>query len=481
MNIKDAGLLEELCFSSVKAGVRRLTQAGAWPRPPRARRLRAGHDFYEDELRNLPEVIRLVEQLSVDEDIRSLYPFVRYEGASDPDTWRLYGFWEVFFLRLLSQVDGPEPARAVYRRMFRRFLRELYSETVVWRTIDTVARVALPDGAVKLDQFTALAPITYSAWEKLTLNQDPEMQEDYFGLRSDDVAIITTMSIHKRAMAGSKPGESDTQTIKRAVAALAALRLCKPGVPRLVGHAQFQVSHFPIYRPLVFARHDAMIGLYEADTVLRRGDHRELRAVWSEEVAFGSPRQPAATKSQASLETAYARFLSSYDFQAWLDSIVDLTIALESLFNPTDSEELKHRIALRAAWLLSRHIGGTGTAENLVYRQVRAMYDMRSHRVHGGVAEESDKRRWIQALTGKSYDWQREWEQIEDAVEAARQIVRDAIQACRRLSKLPAEGPTWPFPPGFDENLVVIGQRAIWQKAAGIVGRKASTSAAEGL
>jgi len=53
-------------------------------------------------------------------------------------------------------------------------------------------------------------------------------------------------------------------------------------------------------------------------------------------------------------------------------------------------------------------------------------------------------------------------------LESARDIIRKAIAACVKLSKLEGDRPKWPFPERFDENIVIARQRRVWQKAAGI-------------
>jgi len=164
---------------------------------------------------------------------------------------------------------------------------------------------------------------------------------------------------------------------------------------------------------------------------------------------------------------ALGRFYKSYELQSWLEDIVDLTIALESLFKPKDSsQEISYRIATRAAWLL----GKDDEDSVRVYNRVRDMYDIRSSTVHGGAPDETKLGKWLQDLSGSTYDDSTEsyHKLVEPAVETARDIVRRAIRACMKLLKLGADGPRWPFPPKFDENIVVAGQRREWQEAAGI-------------
>ena len=66
------------------------------------------------------------------------------------------------------------------------------------------------------------------------------------------------------------------------------------------------------------------------------------------------------------------------------------------------------------------------------------------------------------------FTYKRPVEAQTEIITVLNDIVRKAIAACSRLSKLNGGGPQWPFPERFDENLVIDYQRKVWQKAAGI-------------
>lgn len=283
---------------------------------------------------------------------------------------------------------------------------------------------------------------------------------------------MTTVSIPKCDYAGFIwPPPRLTKDIERHLSAIEAIRLTKSGVPRIHCHAEFQLSDFPISEPLAYCEREGRPRMYEKETVLNRSDFETIRTIWREGMSTRDKAHfPRYTRSNA-MDTAHERFFRTYGNQNWFDTIVDLTIALESLFNPDESQELKHRISLRVAWLLSldeRADGDTGKADNKIYNVVRTMYDIRSSRVHGGTPKESDIRKWIQTLSGVEYDWSKDSQLLELALESARELVRKAIAACGKLSKLEGDGPRWPFPERFDENIVSAGQRKAWQKAAGI-------------
>jgi len=163
-----------------------------------------------------------------------------------------------------------------------------------------------------------------------------------------------------------------------------------------------------------------------------------------------------------------ARFTRTYTIKYWLDDIVDLTIALEALIGPGDNQELSHRIALRASWLLEKE---AASGNNRIYEIVRTMYSIRSARVHGTSPNEKNIHKWLGLLTGTQYDELEQsgisdWEICERAIESVRQVMRRTINACMNLRKLDKHGPHWPLPKDFDKNMVCSRERSRWQKAA---------------
>ena len=466
---------EKLCYLSMKAGVKRLCEIKTWPRPAAARRLRVGFDFYRDDLRDIQEVNDLIQHIASDEDIKSIY----FGQSGRSEFWILYEFWELLLLRVLPETEGTELSKRVYQKWFRRFVSELYSPTAVWRTIDTVTGLNLRGKELNFDQATALSsrpayglasslwgPQQYPLEGRLVLN-------DWSAVGLDKAVIITTVRIPKCEYAGSDmPYPHLTMDIERSLAAIDAIRLTKPGSPRLHCYAKFQVSHFPLSMPLAFCRDEGSLGLYENETVLERSDFLLVRNIWRELMST-KYKDTWPTRSKLNpMDIAFSGFSRSYEMRSWLDSIVDLTIALESLFGPSDNQELRHRISLRAAWLLTRtDRESPAKLRNKVYDCVRTMYDIRSRRVHGDMPKDSEIRKWVQILSDSKYDRHDGAEErrlIELALESGRDIVRNALLACMKLQKLSPTGPHWPLPDDFDENLIIPVQRKIWQKAAGI-------------
>lgn len=465
-------LIEKLCRSSIEAGIKRLCEVGTWPRPPAARRLRVGYDFGRNHLQDIQEVDNLLQYLASDDDIISIYS----RQPSTPELYILYEYWEQLLLKILTQTEGLSPDNRVFHKWFKRFLKELYSDTARWRMVDTITGLILRGAELKFDHATVLTSTPAYDLEGIIWGQEQYIQDNWFAVGRDKATIITTVRIPKCQYAGSiRPYPHLTNHIGRHLAAIDAIRLTKPGVPCLHCFAEFQLSDFPVSTPLAYCNPEGGLGVYEKEAILDRSDFRNIRDLWRAMMdTTYKDALPRRSKSNA-IDTAIARFNRTYKLQNWLDGIVDLTIALESLFGPKDNQELSYRISLRAGWLLN--IDGRDNEAsykvNDVYERVRTMYDIRSLRVHAGIAKEKDIRKWVQTLSGVKYDESKHGGALyggllEVAIESARDIVRKAINACRKLSQLPIDGPHWPFPRNFDENIVIAGQRRVWQKAAGI-------------
>jgi len=459
---------EQLCRSSINAAITKLCEVGTWPRPPAARRLRAGFDFSYKDLQGIQEVNDLIEHLATDDKIKSIY----FGHSSEPEPHILYDYWERLLVEILYETEGVSPAGRVFKKWFRRFLKELYSDTAVWRAVDTITGLTLNEVELKFDNATVLTSMPAYRWLNIIWREQQYDALLYWGpVGYDKATISTTVSIRKRDYAGFiGPHMRLAQYSLRHFAAIEAIRLTKSGVPRLHCNAQFQLSDFPVSDPVAYYAKEGELRLYENETVLDRSDFKTVRTFWHERMnAMGERFLPKHIRSNA-MGTAYGRFFSSYTYGYWLDIIVDLTIALEALFNPDDRQELSHRVSLRAAWLLDldEQTHDADNVNNKTYNIVRTMYDIRSSRVHGGTPKTSDIHKWIKTLTGMEYDKSSDFQLLQSALESARDIVRKAIAACVKLSKLEGDGPKWPFPDKFDENIVIAHQRKVWQKAAGI-------------
>ena len=470
-------IIEKLCYSSIKAGIARLSDIRTWPRPSAARRLKVGYDFYRDQMEDIQDVNNFLEYLAADGDIRSIY--FAQPGMSADHISALYELWELLLLRMLPEIESMEPSKRVFQKWFRKFYKELYSPTAIWRIIDTVTGLNLHGKVLKFDEVTALIsrPAYDLGWDIWGPYEYPVegqgIPERWSAVGSDNAAIVTTVRIPKSQYAVSNmPYAHLTMDIERSMAVIDAIRLAKSGAPRCHCHAKFQVSHFPLSTRFAHCQDKGSHNPYESEAVLDKGDYFQVRNIWRELMNTTYKHMLFTQHKSSHLDVAFVRFYRSYGIHNWLDAIVDLTIALESLFGPTDNQELSNRISLRAAWLLGKDDREKpATHPDRIYDYVRTMYDIRSCRVHGDIPKHTKIHKWVQTLSGTQYaslDTTEEIRLVGIALESAREIVRKALLACMKLQKLDPEGPHWPLPRKFDQDIVILGRRKVWQKAAGI-------------
>jgi hypothetical protein len=470
----DVSKLRELCLLSIEPAVRRLCEAGSWPRPPRARLIRIGHDYYGDDLRGIKEVSALTKFLRDQEALRAMY-------LDEPEQkYVLEEFWRRLLVNILAETDGNKVKIEVFNKWFQRFIKELFTDASTWRAIDVIDGLILNAKEVQLDEYTSLMSIPrYWSWDwlgYLVRKHDNHFNPIEFldskwggAFGTEKVAlVVTTMTFRKceiKPVWAHAPSQIDQ--IGRTLAAMYAVRLLKNGSPRWTHSSVFHLSLFPLKDAFGYPHRDIYPRIYEKEAILSKSDYPKLKSLWQEAVK-GKHQWPIIPNRNVSpIDIAEGRFFRSYETGGWFENILDLTIALEALFSPSDSQEISHRIALRCAWLLGAY-AATSTNRNRVYECVRAMYELRSSVVHGGTPGEKKVQKWIGILAGTSYDRTKDWALREQALESAREIVRKSLRACTRLSKLPHGGPHWPLPANFDQCMVEPVEQRKWQKAAGI-------------
>lgn len=155
MDSREIPKTEQLCHSSIDAAITKLCEVGTWPRPGAARRLRAGYDFNRKDLQDIQEVNNLIEHLASDNEIKSIY----FGRSSTPEWHILYEYWEQLLLKMLRETEGISPTKRVFKKWFKRFLKELYSDTAMWRSVDTITGLTLKAAKFKFDDATVLTSI----------------------------------------------------------------------------------------------------------------------------------------------------------------------------------------------------------------------------------------------------------------------------------------------------------------------------------
>lgn len=115
--------------------------------------------------------------------------------------------------------------------------------------------------------------------------------------------------------------------------------------------------------------------------VINHGDIYLLESSKAEELRriFSKVSSIKAT----SLHVSVTRFGRLYAREDPVDELLDLIVALESLYLPATSGELAFRLASRAAV----HLGGKdGRKKYEVFQLIKELYDLRSKVVHGSIA-----------------------------------------------------------------------------------------------
>jgi len=423
----------------------------------------------------MKELNELIEFLASQDKIRSMYIYdEKHKGILVKDILR--DCWLHFFLNVFAETAGMNLERQVFNKWFHRFVNELYSDTALWRAIYVFDGLELPAKRLKLDEFTTIMSISESKLKSLIPRHDNYfdlskfLNEDHSLSPTGNAILVVTKRIHKNYRGLPWPSGKELNERERAAAALAAIRLTKPGSIYLKFWGLFLVSDLPIHDPIgLDTKPDFGLRFYEHKVTLKEKDYRKVRAVWQElmDTGYGKPQFKRQSEPSA-IEIAQERLFKSYEDENWFDSLLDLTIALEALFNPTDNQELRHRIAMRCAWLLGP---GPITPEGIASKTfdcVQALYSLRSAIVHSGAPKKKDIQKWISIITGTKYEATDEWGLRESAVEIVRGIVRRSIAACSKLAGLPTGGPHWPFADKFDQFMTIPSQQKKWQKAAGI-------------
>ena len=172
-----------------------------------------------------------------------------------------------------------------------------------------------------------------------------------------------------------------------------------------------------------------------------------------------------------SSNTAVIKFTNSFAPRPWFEKIVDLATALEAALSGTDKSDVTLRICTRAAIILS---SDTHPAP-AIFADVKALYDLRSSLVHGGIITQKQLEKWLAAVStvpaaGDCTPRMRN----ERLIDRLRDLVRRAILMRLLLN---SDG-RWPLradpPPPVDQLWTdpdVAGQwRAAWHQGTADLG-----------
>jgi hypothetical protein len=162
---------------------------------------------------------------------------------------------------------------------------------------------------------------------------------------------------------------------------LTALRLLKPGFvgrypTRIIGDPSVTVpGGFAISEPL------------EEPEYLSPYPHKLSNAYILEEYEIETLKlilKAVSKLTHTSLQIAVSRFNGQYTRSSAEDRLIDAVVALEAIYLAGVNDELKFRLAIRAA----THLGGNDKSErSRIFELVTNAYDLRSTIVHGSIHE----------------------------------------------------------------------------------------------
>jgi hypothetical protein len=182
-----------------------------------------------------------------------------------------------------------------------------------------------------------------------------------------------------------------------------------------------------------------------------------------------------------SFDVALLNYNRSHETGDDFERVIDLATSLEAILtdSETETEAVGHRLRTRAAALLwTNEDPGSD-----IYRDVSALYGLRSKLVHGARIKQSDLRKLIYSISTVSEDAPF-GVAMAFAVDRLRDLVRRSFLA--RLCLASGDEPLWPFEGGtpVDAALSDDEQRGVWRERwrvslASITGSDRAADAAE--
>lgn len=428
----------------VDATIKALERQGTWPPLP-GLAVQFGTIVSYWDILELPELERLQDFLRDNEFV------VEHYHSDDSE------MWETLLIASLDAARSDGGLRRHFPRLFNAYYRELIRARGTWELVETITGLTA-DSEFRLDAQTVVTPLQRWHRHPRVAGRSVDFDPLRGPTKDDKLAVIYTTTETK------KPGGPHLidQAFPSASAFLTACRLLKPGDIRRHCLGEGQRSEFPLKETIGFCMEDGKFGYHDVAGSVEKRDVAPLRRLWkSLRTRYQRSKSPFSKRSR--LEEALTRFEGTYGRQAWVDDIVDLTIATEALLSPSDQQELSYRVALRAAYLL----GKRGEPSGETYKVVRTMYKIRSGTVHGTpITGEDDLAKWLERLSGIEYKFEEGLSPLfSPATEAARDVVRRLMLGCARLRQRgPAGGQTWPLPQDFEERMLDRTERRAWQK-----------------
>jgi Apea-like HEPN len=187
-------------------------------------------------------------------------------------------------------------------------------------------------------------------------------------------SIVTEKKLIGNSTDADRIGESSyMKTIAEMDRVVACMRLYQ------AGHIGYPLI---MQRPTVWLPISLGSTWKSGSTSIRAMDKYHIAATKVEELTGSCNRHIAALNSAPKdIQLANRRFNFTYDRDISEDALVDLVIALESLFLEEETSELGYRMAMRVAGLLHDR----GAERQTTFELIQKAYQTRNRIVHGGV------------------------------------------------------------------------------------------------
>lgn len=377
--------------------------------------------------------------------------------------WHEEVFHWLFLERILAESRGTSLDEQTFERVYRRAEAELSRPKFIRRRIVELMGVPQLKGRLILCPGVYLRPINFQGshyemgnllgWRYQDKNRAPSF---WIGSRS---CLLIQDRVIKKGDEGRDLLTSREEMRHQAQLVIKALRLSVGSPVYTKAVFASYLSCFPLL-PIAFEEMEESRDIsIEVDRAINRREMQDLRTYFS----LISQSEPPEGVADQFFYSALDRFSVSFRLREINQSIVDLIVALESLF-PV-GEELKYRLAVSVASLL----GINDQDRNNLFRKIYAGYRLRNAIVHGRVnlADSMAKalKELFPELEGKpATEVNRH---IGKAVRELQLIVRQALRAYIYMRTHSTQA-QWPVAEDFNYLLFDLERRHQTQKQLGI-------------
>jgi len=345
--------------------------------------------------------------------------------------WHEEPFQWLFLERIIQDTDTRTKLfdATAFTRIYRQAMTEILRPHVRIRRITVINGLAQPARTLKIAPGLVLEPTEFkTAYRRLAdlLRSRDLSRKVPTWIDSGSCFLIQDHVVDKRDD-GHGLIEYWEEAQKQIEVVLTALRLTMQR-PFMIAKAVYtsHLSNFPLL-PIFHTEMEENRDIsFSRQGRIRIAEERAIRAL----LRFLAIDDGTRTEAQF-FRTALERFSSSFRVRQVNQNVVDLIVALESLFG-VEQEELKRRLATNVALAL----GVRAVDRQSIYHKVSVGYRLRSAIVHGGRDGPRDLSRALTAFfpdsrerSGQNTD-QLLWRALTDL----REIVRKALRAYIHLA-----------------------------------------------